>query len=234
MGNTAKPGPGASAPDDATRDDATRARHLRITEASDWVTRFAPLVRPGGTVLDLACGGGRHARLFLDRGHPVVCVDKTVAPVADLAATPGTEVIELDLEAGRAPFAAPAVELPGPLAGRRFDAIVVSNYLHRPLLPALVAALAPGGVLIYETFARGNEAFTRPRNPDHLLKASELLDAVHGNLTVVAYEHGLIETGPLPGVKQRLCAVNDAPAAGRDDGEPDPRPLKPAPEGKEG
>lgn len=205
------------------RDDATRAHHLRVTQPSEWVRRFAPLVRPGGLVLDLACGGGRHARFFLDLGLRVVCVDKTVEPVADLAGAPNAEVVEIDLETG-APVFAP----PGPLAGRAFDAVVVSNYLYRPHLPALVAALAPGGVLLYETFARGNERFNRPRNPDHLLKSGELLDAVHGKLQIVAYEHGIVDAGPLPGVKQRLCAVNDLSGSARGDGEPEPHLLNPA------
>lgn len=205
------------------RDDDARAHHLRITQASDWVRRFAPLVRPAGLVLDLACGGGRHARFFLERGHSVVCIDKTTAPVADLAATPGAEVIEIDLETG-----APVFGAGGPLAGRAFDAVVVSNYLYRPHLPAIVGALAEGGVLLYETFARGNERFNRPRNPDHLLKHGELLDAAMGKLQIVAYEHGVVETGPLPGVKQRLCAVNDLHRSARDDGEPEPHPLNPA------
>ncbi|MEK7820812.1 MAG: SAM-dependent methyltransferase, partial [Pseudomonadota bacterium] len=97
---------------------------------------------------------------------------------------------------------------------------------HRPLFPALLAALAPGGVLIYETFARGNERFTRPRNPDHLLKNGELLDVVRGRLHVVAYEHGIVEGDDIPGVKQRLAAVNASGRSTREDGEPEPYPLK--------
>jgi len=191
--------------------------HLRITEPSPWVRRFAPLIRDGGTVLDLACGGGRHARYFLALGYPVAMVDRDAGPVGDLAGQPGAEVIEADLE-GAAPW---------PLAGRTFAAVVVVNYLHRPLLPHLIGSLEDGGVLIYETFARGNERFSRPRNPDHLLKSGELLEAIRGKLQVIAYEHGIDERTPLPGVKQRLCAINAASSPDRDDGEPEPRPVPP-------
>jgi SAM-dependent methyltransferase len=157
---------------------------------SRWVARFAPLVRPGGTVLDVACGGGRHSRLFLERGHRVTGVDKDVA---QCLFAEGAELIAADLENGA----------PWPLPGRTFDGLVVTNYLWRPLFPALLDALAPGAVLIYETFAQGNEAFGRPRNPDHLLKRGELLDLTRG-LTVVAYEDGTVEG---VAVVQRICAV---------------------------
>ena len=169
-------------------------------------------------MLDLACGGGRHTRYLLGLGHPVTMVDRDAAPVGDLATRPGAEIVEADLE-GDAPW---------PLAGRTFAAVVVVNYLHRPLLSRLIGSLEDGGVLIYETFARGNERFSRPRNPDHLLKSGELLDTVRGTLQVIAYEHGVDETTPLPGVKQRLCAVRALPSTDRDDGEPEPRPLCPA------
>lgn len=191
--------------------------HLRITEPSPWVRRFAPLIRNGGTVLDLACGGGRHARYFLALGYAVAMVDRDSGPVGDLAGHRGAEIIEADLE-GDAPW---------PLAERTFAAVVVVNYLHRPLLPRLIGSLEDGGALIYETFARGNERFSRPRNPDHLLKSGELLEAVRGKLQVIAYENGIDERGSLPGVKQRLCAVNAASSPDRDDGEPEPRPVFP-------
>ncbi|CAA7628031.1 SAM-dependent methyltransferase [Candidatus Terasakiella magnetica] len=161
------------------------------THPSPWISRFAPLVRPGGAVLDVACGGGRHSRLFLDRGHPVTALDRDIAQarMAD-----GAETLEADLENGA----------PWPLADRRFDAIVVTNYLWRPVFPHLLEALEPDGLLLVETFARGNEAFGRPRNPDHLLERGELLRLSHG-LQVVAYEDG-IEGGHK--VVQRLCAAN--------------------------
>lgn len=99
------------------------------------------------------------------------------------------------------------------------------NYLHRDLFENIISSLKPGGVLIYETFARGNEEFARPRNPDHLLKSGELLDAVAGRLQVVAFEHGLVQTTDIPGVKQRLVAVNDLELSAREDGEPQPHPT---------
>lgn len=159
-----------------------------------WVERFAPFVPDGGTVLDLACGSGRHTRLFLDRGHPVVAVDIDVSGVADLRGQ-RLEIIEADLEDGR----------PFPLAGRRFAGVVVSAYLHRPLLSALVGAVAPAGVLIYATAARGNERFGKPRNPAFLLRPGELLDAVRGRLRVLAYED-LVVRQPRPMAVQRICA----------------------------
>ena len=155
----------------------TGGAHQGPQEPSPWVLRFAGRVPEGGPVLDLACGGGRHSRLFLARRHAVTAIDRDISGIADLSGTPGLEALEADLENG-SPF---------PLAGRRFAGVIVTNYLYRPLLPALVAAVAPGGVLIYETFARGNERFGRPRNPDHLTRPGELLEAARGKLRVVAY-----------------------------------------------
>ncbi|MEO5338298.1 MAG: class I SAM-dependent methyltransferase [Magnetospirillum sp. WYHS-4] len=188
-------------------DRPPRAGHLAISEPSAWVRRFAPLVRAGGSVLDLACGGGRHARFFAGRGHPVLAIDRDTAPVADLAG-PAVEILSHDMEDGG----------PWPLEGLTFAAVVVVNYLHRPLFPFLRAAVAPGGVLIYETFARGNERYSRPRNPAHLLEEGELLRLAGDGLSVVAFEQGIVERVPCPGVVQRLCAV-----AAR----PDPQPLYP-------
>jgi SAM-dependent methyltransferase len=200
-------------------DDELRSRHMRVTDPSPWVARYAHLVPAGGAVLDLACGGGRHARFFAQRGHPVVALDRDTAAIRDSAPT-GVKIVTADLEGG-----APVFEPPGPLGEQRFAGIVVVNYLHRPLLPVLLARLAPGGALIYETFARGNERFTRPRNPDHLLKAGELLEFARGKLQVVAYEHGVLEVDVIPGVKQRLAAVNDLARTTREDGEPEPHKL---------
>jgi len=162
---------------------------------SPWVIRWSHLVPAGGEVLDVASGHGRHARLFLDQGHPVVAVDIDVAGVADLTSHPGLEAVEADLE-GAGPW---------PLPGRSFAAVVVTNYLHRPLLPELVGAVATGGVLIYETFARGNERLGRPSNPDYLLAPGELLEAVRGRLEVVAYEN-IVVSEPRPTAIQRICA----------------------------
>lgn len=173
-----------------------KGRHLGPTAPSLWVTRFAPLAPPGGTMLDLACGGGRHGRHFLERGHPVVLLDCDVSDVGDLAGRADVEIIEADLEAGGA----------APFAGRQFAAIVVTNYLWRPILPLLADAVAEGGLLIYETFGRGNELYSRPRNPDHLLRPGELLEAFGKDLQVVAYEHGL-RHDPKPRVIQRIAAV---------------------------
>ncbi|MFC1673931.1 class I SAM-dependent methyltransferase [Pseudomonadota bacterium] len=186
------------------------SRHLRITAPSPWVERWTHLVKDGGTVLDLAAGGGRHGRLFLDRGCAVTMVDKNVEALEDLQSR--AEVIEANLEDGS----------PWPLSELTFDAVIVVNYLYRDLFDNIIASLKPGGVLIYETFARGNEDFARPRNPDHLLKSGELLDAVHDRLQVVAYEHGLVKTTDISGVKQRLVAVNDLKGTSREDGEPEP------------
>jgi SAM-dependent methyltransferase len=168
--------------------------------ASAWVVAHAGLVPGSAAVLDVACGSGRHTRFFLDRGHPVVAVDRDLSRVADLRNVPGVELVDADLETGAPP----------PFAGRAFGGVVVTNYLHRPLLPALVAAVAPGGVLLYETFARGNERFGRPTNPAFLLEPGELLDAVRGELRVVAYEDVVVDepdAGSRPAAVQRVAAV---------------------------
>lgn len=187
-----------------------------IPPVSPWVARFAPLVPKTAPILDLACGSGRHLRHFRGRGHAVAGVDIDLQGVADLQGTEEVELVQTDIEGG-----------PWPFAGRRFAGIVVANYLHRPLLPVLVAALAPGGVLIYETFAQGNQRFGRPSTPAHLLRSGELLDAVRGSLQVVAYEHGEVAS-PRAAVVQRLCAVADLEPVAALDKSPEPHPL-PAP-----
>jgi SAM-dependent methyltransferase len=148
-------------------------------------------------VLDVAAGSGRHARFFLRRGHPVTAVDRDTAGVADVCDDPSFECLEFDLESGA----------PWPFPGREFEAVVVTNYLHRPILPDIVGAVARGGVLLYETFARGHERFGRPQNPDFLLNPGELLDAVAGRLRVLAYED-LVLTDPDPRAVQRITAQN--------------------------
>jgi SAM-dependent methyltransferase len=165
-------------------------------DPSSWVTRFTSLVSGRGDVLDIACGAGRHTRLFLARGHRVVAVDRDLSGVADLAEHTRLEMVEADLED----------ETPLPLAGRPFAAVVVTNYLHRPLMPLLVAAVEANGVFIYETFAVGNERLGRPRNPRFLLRPGELLDAVRGHLRVIAYED-LVVDKPSPAAIQRVCAI---------------------------
>jgi len=157
-------------------------------------------VRRGGQVLDLACGAGRHTRLFLERGCRVLAIDRDVSALADLRGDPRLEALEIDLERGPV----------RPLAGQRFDAVVVVNYLHRPLMADLVDSVAPGGLLLYETFAAGNERFGRPRNPDFLLKPGELLDAVRGHLSVLAYED-LEISDPHPAAVQRIAARRIVP-----------------------
>jgi SAM-dependent methyltransferase len=175
--------------------------HLAVAVPSAWVQRWAPLVPAGAAVLDVACGGGRHALLFAGRGHAVDAVDRDPAAIAALKGRPGITALCADIENG-----------PWPYAGRQFAAIVVSNYLHRPLFPVLMAALAPGGVLIYETFAQGNEAYGRPANPDFLLQRGELLRAV-GVARVLAYEDLYVEQ-PKPAMVQRICAVVTAGVIG--------------------
>ena len=168
--------------------------HPHLDQPSPWISRFLPPAPPGGHALDVAAGGGRHSRLARQRGWAVTAVDIDTTGMADLAADPEVEIVTADLEGG-----------PWPLGGRRFGAVIVTNYLHRPLLPLLVAAVAEGGLLLYETFARGNEALGKPSNPDFLLAPGELLEAVRGTLTVMAYEHGRIEA-PRPAVIQRIAA----------------------------
>ena len=171
---------------------------LPVTRASAWIQRYAGLVPAGGPVLDLACGDGRHARYFRDRGHPVTAVDIHLDGVQNLAGNRNVTLMQADLEGD-----------PWPFAPASFAGIVIANYLHRPHFPLLPVALQPGGVLLMETFAAGNEKLGRPRNPDFLLAAGELLAAFGTELQVVAYEHGS-EAAPRPAVRQRLVAVKAA------------------------
>jgi SAM-dependent methyltransferase len=167
---------------------------------SDWVTRWAGLVPRGGRVLDVACGYGRHARWFAARGPRgalgtvVDAVDRNADALATLAGVANIVPRCADIEAG-----------PWPYSPGAFACVVVTNYLHRPLFAHLLDALAPGGVLLYETFALGNERFGRPSNPEFLLKPGELLAVVSGRLAVHAYEDLLVET-PRPARVQRICA----------------------------
>jgi SAM-dependent methyltransferase len=150
-------------------------------------------------VLDLAAGHGRHARLFADRGARVLAVDRDASALAGLRHVERVETRVLDLESGE-----------WPLTGEHFDAIVVTNYLFRPSFPSLLDALIDDGVLLYETFARGNEAYGRPSNPDFLLRKDELLQLAERRLTVVAFEQGVVTTPPSSAVVQRLAAVGSA------------------------
>lgn len=162
---------------------------------SPWVCRWTPLLPAGASVLDVACGSGRHMRWFAERGHPVTGIERDPAALA--AAQTWGQVIEADIESS-----------PWPLAGQRFGAVVVTHYLWRPLLPAILDAVAPGGVLIYETFAVGNESVGKPSRPDFLLRPGELLALCAGpDWRVIAYEDGL-EPAPERFV-QRIAAVRD-------------------------
>ncbi len=166
-----------------------------LDQPSNWVERFARLIPPGRRVLDLACGRGRHARWLLEQGYPVVAVDIDTSGIQDLCDHPEAEIFQADLEAGAWPF-----------PDRQFAGIVMVNYLHRPLFEILACSLEPGGVLIIDTFAAGNEHLGRPRNPAYLLQPGELRSCFERTLDIVAYEHG-VQTEPRPAVRQRLCAL---------------------------
>jgi SAM-dependent methyltransferase len=158
-----------------------------IVAPSAWVVRWAALMTRG-RVLDLACGGGRHARYLAGLGHETTAIDREPQSLESI------RFVRADLEDGS----------PWPLPGEQFQGIVVANYLHRPLFPDIASALAPGGVLIYETFMRGNERFGKPSNPAYLLEPGELWRAFAG-LHIIAFEQGL-SLEPKPAMRQRLCA----------------------------
>ena len=169
--------------------------------ASAWVQRWSHLVPEGGSVLDVACGRGRHVRYLHQCGLRVVAVDRSAEAIAAIGLPPERcETCVADIENG-----------PWPFAGRLFDAIVVTNYLWRPLLTTLLASLAPGGVLIYETFAAGNETVGKPSRSDFLLQPGELLQVCQA-LRTVAYEDGFeagVEDRPSPRFVQRIVAVRE-------------------------
>jgi SAM-dependent methyltransferase len=167
--------------------------------ASRWVARFAPLARPG-EALDLACGSGRHTRLLAAQGLQVLALDRNPSALA-ASAGEGVMTMAYDLEADGAPW---------PFEAGRFAAVVVTNYLHRPLFAHIAASLRPDGILIYETFAQGNEIYGKPSNPAFLLAPGELLALAHDHgLRVLAYEDGHVAR-PHPARVQRLCAVGPA------------------------
>jgi SAM-dependent methyltransferase len=172
-------------------------------DPSSWIVRWSHLIAAGGPVLDVAAGGGRHARWLAARGHPVLALERNPAALALLRGIPGVEAVAADLEDG-SPW-----PLPDDLC---FSAVVVTNYLYRPLLPRLIAVLESGGVLLYETFARGNETVGKPSNPAFLLAPGELLEAVRGSLRVVGFEDGFLAS-PHAAFVQRICAVREAAAA---------------------
>ena len=166
---------------------------------SGWIQRWSHLVAPGGRVLDVACGHGRHLRWFAGRGHPVTGVDRDPDAVAATASL--GRVVQADIENG-----------PWPFAGESFDAVVVTHYLWRPLWADLLASVADGGVLLYETFAEGNETVGKPSRPDFLLRHGELLEVCR-DLRVVAYEEGFLAEPER--FVQRIAAVRTGPAHGR-------------------
>lgn len=190
---------------------AVNLRSGKLMHGSDapsaWIQRWSHLVPAGGRVLDVACGHGRHAHWFHKQKHPITLVDRAPDAIESIAIPAADcEAVVADIENG-----------PWPFAGRQFDGVVVTNYLWRPLWPTLLASLAPGGVLLYETFALGNETVGKPSRPDFLLRPGELLEACRG-LRVVAYEDGFLQTperfvqriaavrepSPLPGVPRYL------------------------------
>jgi SAM-dependent methyltransferase len=170
-----------------------------IETPSSWVQRWADLVERG-PVLDVACGAGRHAVFFAERGLEVFAVDR------DEQVLPGSiHFVKADLEDGS----------PWPWPGKRFAAIVITNYLHRPLFPTLIQSLDEGGVLLYETFMVGNERYGKPTNPHFLLRPGELVE-VFGALTVVAFEQGVLERTK-KAVVQRICVIRGAAGSVRID-----------------
>ncbi|HTD02761.1 class I SAM-dependent methyltransferase [Undibacterium sp.] len=178
---------------------------------SAWVRRFADLIPAGASVLDLACGAGRHSRFLQAAGQRVIAVDRDPALLQTLAAE-GIAIRQLDLEAGSQGFDWPFEEM-------LFSAIVVTNYLHRPLFPRMLASLKDDGLLIYETFAIGNAACGRPANPDFLLADAELITQMQSNpvvkMHVLAYEHGYVDV-PKPAIVQRICARKAASGGAHD------------------
>lgn len=168
-----------------------------MTAPSRWVCEWMAHIPADSVVIDLASGSGRHARLMASAGYSVIAVDRDRSALAALARKPGIQPVQADLESGG-----------WPLRPKSADAIVVTNYLHRPGLGHLLGSLRPGGVLIYETFATGNERFGRPANPAFLLRPGELVDCLAGTFTVLAYEHGLVGK-PARAVKQRVCAIRN-------------------------
>lgn len=168
--------------------------HSNDAKPSAWVARFAPLIRPGGTVLDVACSVGRNARWLARHGWRVEAVDRDEAAIATLQRVENISARQADLEGA-----------PWPYPGRKFDAIVVCRYLHRQLLPIFAENLTGNGILIYETFMTGQDRFGHPRNPDFLLQPDELLNVYSNMLEVISFEQGIM-CEPEPAVLQRICA----------------------------
>jgi SAM-dependent methyltransferase len=166
-----------------------------LHEPSRWVQRYLAGIKQAGSILDVACGAGRHMRLALEQGYSVTGIDRDLSQVEDLASRADVGLIEADLEAGRA----------FPLKDMRYDGVIVTNYLWRPALSEIIGCVSDDGVLIYETYAAGHERHGKPRNPDFLLGANELIDVALPRLTIVAYEHGM-HGAEHPKIVQRIAA----------------------------
>jgi SAM-dependent methyltransferase len=165
-----------------------------IENPSPWIVKYAPLIRKEGRVLDLACGNGRHAIWLAKQGYQVDAIDRDAKVVSNQMGMVNINVFIIDLEASDWPH-----------SDQRYDGIIVSRYLYRPLLPTLAAILKPGEVLIYETFMVGNEHYGKPSNPDFLLLPNELPEIYSPLLNIIAFEQGEEKT-PRPAVMQRICA----------------------------
>jgi SAM-dependent methyltransferase len=173
-------------------------RHNLIEQPSPWIVKYASLIPEKGRVLDLACGNGRHAIWLAQQGYQVDAVDRDAQALSNMMGMDNIEVIVVDIEAGDWPY-----------SDLRYDGVIVSRYLYRPLLPALAEILNPGGVLIYETFMTGNERYGKPSNPDFLLLPNELLEIYSPLLNIIDFEQGEMRT-PRPVVMQRICAQKNA------------------------
>ena len=166
-----------------------------VQQPSPWVVRFYSGIKRDGHVLDIACGAGRHFALGLSRGMRLTGIDRDLSKAAHFSGTPNVQLIEADLESGGSL----------PFFTTTYDGVIVTNYLWRPILADIVAAVAPDGILIYETFGLGQEKYGRPSNPEFLLRPGELIAAVAGRLQIVAYEHATLHTPHR--IVQRIAAV---------------------------
>jgi SAM-dependent methyltransferase len=172
-------------------------QHL-LEKPSPWIVEYVQLIRKGGRVLDLACGNGRHAIWLAKQGYQVDAIDRDAQVVSNMVGMDNINVFIADLEAGDWPH-----------SDRKYDGIIVSRYLYRPLLRTLAALLNPGGILIYETFMAGNERYGKPSNPDFLLLPNELFEVYSPLLNIIAFEQGEEQTSR-PAVMQRICAIKDS------------------------
>ncbi|MFT6432451.1 MAG: SAM-dependent methyltransferase [Candidatus Azotimanducaceae bacterium] len=181
--------------------------HDRTSNVTSWVRKFAPLVQPNATVLDLACGGGRHTEFFLARGHQVIALDKDTSGLAAYADDPACQVTTFDLESSDLAISNQSEVIYSeqlPFFGRNLQCIVVVNYLHRPLMSALIQALSPGGILIYQTFMAGNEQYGRPKNADFLLSPLELANTFNPECDQIDFFEGFV-SAPKRAVIQCYC-----------------------------